>query len=196
MKILFLDAYFEPEMIAYTHLEKDLIEGLTGRGHEIFVVCPTPSRGVSKETREEYKRKLREDLYGGLVHVRRFKAPKEGRNPIGRLIRYVLCNVKTYFIAKKYKDVDVVFANSTPPTQGRLAGLVKRKLSKKRDVRFVFNLQDIFPDSLVNANMTKEGSLIWKIGRKLENKTYKGADCIVTISQSFKENILRRNHLG
>ena len=27
MNILFLDAYYEPESIAYTHLEKDLIDG-------------------------------------------------------------------------------------------------------------------------------------------------------------------------
>ena len=29
MKILFLDAYFEPEQIAFTHLESDLLEKLT-----------------------------------------------------------------------------------------------------------------------------------------------------------------------
>lgn len=27
MNVLFLDAYYEPESVAYTHLEKDLIEG-------------------------------------------------------------------------------------------------------------------------------------------------------------------------
>ena len=32
MKILFLNAYFHPEKIAFTHLEQDLLEGLLLRG--------------------------------------------------------------------------------------------------------------------------------------------------------------------
>ena len=34
--------YFYPENTALTHLEKDLLEALTGAGHEIEVVCPYP----------------------------------------------------------------------------------------------------------------------------------------------------------
>lgn len=55
MNILFLDAYYEPETIAYTHLEKDLIEGLISEGHKINIICPTPTRGINQETREMYK---------------------------------------------------------------------------------------------------------------------------------------------
>ena len=63
-----------------------------------------------------------------------------------------------------------MFSNSTPPTQGAISGIVARKLSKKykKKVSFVYNLQDIFPDSLVNTNLTHNGSVLWKIGRKLE----------------------------
>ena len=38
MNILFLDAYYEPEKIAYTHLERDLIEGLISDGHKIKII--------------------------------------------------------------------------------------------------------------------------------------------------------------
>ena len=58
MNILFLDAYYEPEKIAYTHLERDLIEGLISDGHKIKIICPTPTRGIDKETREKYKNKI------------------------------------------------------------------------------------------------------------------------------------------
>ena len=60
MRILFLDAYFEPEQIAFTHLENDLLEGLVKAGHKVEIVCPTPTRGVSTEIIREYKNKKQE----------------------------------------------------------------------------------------------------------------------------------------
>ncbi len=194
MNILFLDAYYEPEKIAYTHLERDLIEGLISDGHKIKIICPTPTRGIDKETREKYKNQIIEKKYNGSVIVNRFKAPQEGKNPIGRAFRYFWCNFRTYQIALKSKNIDVVFSNSTPPTQGTISGIVAHKLSKKykKKVPFIYNLQDIFPDSLVNSNLTHDGSILWKIGRKLENFTYSHADRIIVISQAFKNNLLAK----
>ena len=194
MNVLFLDAYYEPEKTAYTHLESDLIEGLISDGHKIKIICPTPTRGIDKETREKYKNKMFEEKYNGSVTVSRFKAPQEGKNPIVRAFRYFWCNFRTYQIALKNKNIDVVFSNSTPTTQGAISGIVARKLSKKykKKVPFVYNLQDIFPDSLVNSNLTYDGSILWKIGRKLENFTYRHADKIILISQEFKRNVLAK----
>lgn len=194
MNILFLDAYYEPEKIAFTHLERDLIEGLISSGHKIKVICPTPTRGIDRETRERYKNKIFEEKYNGSVVVNRFRAPQEGKNPIVRAIRYFWCNFRTYQIAIKNKDIDIVFSNSTPPTQGAIGGIVARKLSKRKGkkVPFIYNLQDIFPDSLVNSNLSKKGSALWKIGRKLEDFTYQYADKIILISQGFKKNVLAK----
>lgn len=194
MNILFLDAYYEPETIAYTHLERDLIEGLISDGHKIDIICPIPTRGIDKKTREKYKNKKLEKKYNGFVTVKRFMAPQEGKNPLGRAFRYFWCNLRTYQIAVKNKDIDIVFSNSTPPTQGALSALVARRLSKKtgKKVPFLYNLQDIFPDSLVNSNLTHKDSILWKIGRKLENFTYRHADKIIVISQSFKKNLLAK----
>lgn len=188
MNILFLDAYFEPEQIAFTHLEHDLLEGLVNAGHEVYVVCPTPTRGVSKEVAEEYSKKKEEDLYGGHVHVRRFSAPQEGKNPILRAFRYFWCNLRTYQIGRKTKRIDAVFSNSTPPTQGLIAG----KVAKKLKVPFIYSLQDVFPDSLVNTGMTTAGSLIWKIGRKIEDKTYRLAARIIVIGESIEKNLTKK----
>ena len=187
MTILFLDAYFEPENTSYTHLESDLLDCLTKAGHKIQIVCPTPTRGVTDEIRHEYKAKKIESRKNG-ISVCRFSAPAEGKNPFVRAFRYFWCNFRTLRLGKKCKDTDIVFSNSTPPTQGFIAAKVARKLN----VPFVYNLQDIFPDSLVNAGMTKKGSLLYKIGRKIENYTYKNADKIIVIGESFKENIMEK----
>jgi glycosyltransferase involved in cell wall biosynthesis len=65
-------------------------------------------------------------------------------------------------------------------------------LKKFKKYKIVYSLQDIFPDSLVNAKMTKKGSLIWKIGRWVENITYNAADKIIVISEDFKKNIMEK----
>lgn len=186
MNILFLDAYHEPEKIAYSHLEKDLIEMLVSKEHRISVICPTPTRSITGEERKKYRKIKHEIKYGGSVEIKRFWAWQEGKNIIMRALRYLWCNIRTYQYAVRCNDIDLIFSNSTPPTQGLLATLVKKKLK----VPFVYNLQDIFPDSLVNSKMTKEGSIVWKIGRMIENYSYKHADRIITISEDFKRNLM------
>jgi glycosyltransferase involved in cell wall biosynthesis len=186
MRILFVNAYFFPEKIAFSHLEKDLIEGLIEAGYDIEVICPTPTRNVSVEVYKHYKSIKSEILYNGKVHVRRFSAPREKNNPLLRAIRYLWCNFREYQIGKHYKNIDAVFAVSTPPTQGLLAG----KLSKKLKCPFIYSLQDVFPDSLVTTGLAKKGSLLWYIGSQIERKTYGYAKRIIVISESFRRNLI------
>ena len=188
MKILFLDAYFEPEQISSTHLENDLLEALIRAGHDVFVICPTPTRGISAETAKKYRRIRKEVLYNGHVHVTRFLAPAEGRNPLIRAFRYFWCNIRTYQMGSRMKDCDLIYCDSTPPTQGWVAGKVARKQKKP----FVFSLQDVFPDSLVTAGLTNEGSLLWRLGRRIEDKTYERCDRIIVISEAIKQNLLQK----
>lgn len=194
MKILVIDAYFYPELTSFSHLEEDLLQGLANAGHSVTVICPTPTRGIDKDTAKKYFRIRSETLYGGNVNVKRFGVPREGKSPILRALRYCLCNFKAYKAAIKIKDVDLVFSNSTPPTQGKTCVKIAKKLSRKykRHVPFIYNLQDVFPDSLVSTGLTKKGSLLWKLGRKVEDKTYKGADKIIVISEDFKRNIMAK----
>lgn len=188
MNILFLNAYFYPENIAFTHLENDLIEGFIAAGHEITVVCPVPTRGISKETAQQYRSIKKEDLYNGKVHVIRFWAPQEGRNPIIRAFRYFWCNLREYQIGVKQKHADVIFAGSTPPTQGYMSGCIGKRLK----CPVVYAVHDVFPDSLVTTGLTAEGSLIWKIGRILEKMTYKKCQKLIVISDSIARNLLRK----
>ena len=188
MRILFLNAYFEPEQIASTHLEKDLIEAIVKDGHDICVICPTPTRGVSKATIKEYRRIRSEVRYDGHVRVTRFWAPTEGKNPLIRAFRYFWCNYRTYQIGKKMKQCDLVYCDSTPPTQGWIAGKVAGKLKTP----LAYSLQDIFPDSLASAGLTNEGSLLWNLGRRIENQTYKHCNRIIVISDAMKRNLLQK----
>jgi glycosyltransferase involved in cell wall biosynthesis len=194
MKVLSFNAYYTPEFAASLFLEEDIAEGFAKAGLENEMYVPTPSRGVSDEVREEYKSKKEEFFFDNKLRVVRYDLMKEGKNPFLRALRYFLQNYKQYKCGTHAKDIDVIFCGSTPPTQGLMAGYVKKKLCKKykKYVPFVYNLQDVFPDSLVGTGLAKKGGLLWKIGRKVEDKTYKNADKILVISQDFKRNLLEK----
>ena len=194
MNILNLTAYFLPERISSTDLDLSILAGFAEAGFATKVLAPLPTRGVDDETRKRYQNSPDEIRDGGKTIVHRFRLLREGKNPILRALRYLLSNLRQYRLGKKETDTDLIFVDSTPPTQGFLAARLKKKLSKKtgREVKFLYELQDIFPDSLVNAGLAKEGSLLWKIGRKIETYTYAHADRIVVISEGFKKNLLQK----
>ena len=103
-------------------------------------------------------------------------------------MRYALCCGMQLYYGLKAKNCDVIFAPSTPPIQGVMVAIIK----KFKHIPFVYNLQDIFPDSLVGTSLAQKGGLLWKIGRVIENFTYKHADKIIVISEDFKKNIMAK----
>ena len=184
MNILFINAYFLPETIAFTHLEQDIIDALLTAGHKVEVICPTPSRGMADGEIAKYKKIKTENLRG--VSVRRFSAPRERSSAVFRALRYFWCNFREYRIAKTCREADAVFAVSTPPTQGLTAG----KAAKKLGVPFVYSVQDLFPDSLVSSGLAQKDSFLYKRGEKTARKTYALCDKIIVISNSFKRGVL------
>ncbi len=192
MKILYLPAYFSPESAASSYIGNNRNQAFADAGFEMMVYTPIPTRGVTAEVRKEYKKyKRQEKLYNGKMTVHRFSLMAEGRNPLMRAFRYSLQCLRQFWWAAFSKEAcscDVMFISSTPPIQGAMAALVK-KFNKKP---IVYNLQDIFPDSLVGTGLAKKDGFLWKIGRVIENFTYRHADKIIVISEDFKRNILAK----
>ncbi|MEO4877900.1 glycosyltransferase family 4 protein [Bacteroides thetaiotaomicron] len=165
------------------------VEAFANAGFDVEMHVPTPTRGVTKEVRENYKRnKTKEMMFNNKVYVHRFPLYGEGQNPILRALRYALCCGMQLYYGLKAKNCDVIFAPSTPPIQGVMVAIIK----KFKHIPFVYNLQDIFPDSLVGTSLAQKGGLLWKIGRVIENFTYKHADKIIVISEDFKKNIMAK----
>ena len=192
MKILYLNAYFYPEDLASSYLGHNVREALAKSDSSIVLFAPTPSRGVSKEMRKEYSSsKKREIWYDGKMSINRFSLFAEANNPLLRAFRYVLVALKLFNRAvfnKSAKSCDVMVIPSTPPIMGLISGWAK----KINHIPIIYLLQDVFPVSLVGTGMTYKGSLLWKIGRWIENYTYKNADKIIVISHDFKKNIMMK----
>ncbi|MBO5454662.1 MAG: glycosyltransferase family 4 protein [Clostridia bacterium] len=190
MRLLTLNSYCFPEVTAASHLSKDLQEAyVKDKDITLEIYTPYPSRGVTDEVRREYiKDKKNETLHDGKMIIHRYPLMKEGKGTIQRFLRYMLLICKKTYYGLKAKDCDVLFTSSTPPVNGIMMCILK----KFKKYKIVYNLQDIFPDSMCVAGMTKKGSLLWKIGRFVENKTYKAADKILVISEDFKKNIMQK----
>lgn len=188
MKLLLLTPYFNPEQMASTHLDNNRYEAFAEAGIKMELYTPMPTRGISEAVRAEYKNRKREESYHDMMSVYRFSMHGERKNPILRALRYIFCSIKQFYYGTKAKDIDLIYLVSTPPIQGFLGGILK----KIKKVPFVYNLQDIFPDSLVGTGLARKKGLIWQVGRVIEDFTYKHADKIIVISEDFKRNIMAK----
>lgn len=188
MKVLQLTGYFLPEKAASIYLLENRLEAFANEGFDMVIHASRPTRGLSDEEYAEYKNKEEEMMYDGKLRVHRFAMYREGKNPVLRAMRYSFNWIIQLWYGLTEKNVDCVYLESTPPIQGLLGSLLKIF----RNIPFVYCLQDIFPDSLAGTSLAKRGGLLWKIGRVIEDFTYKHADKIIVISEDFKKNIMAK----
>lgn len=183
MKAIFPCSYYLPETAASLYITDNIVHACADKGIEVDLYTPSPTRNVPDGSLWERE----ERQMDGKLRIHRFHLYGEGKNPMLRALRYFLGEfiLLHYCIWKKY---DVAFVDSTPPIQGLKMPLIKWLKRKPT----IYNVQDIFPDSLVGTGLTHEGSLIWKIGRIVEKITYRYADKIIVISEDFKKNIMAK----
>ena len=177
-----------PEKAASIYLVENRLEAFADEGFDVVIYASRPTRGLSDEEYAEYKHKKIEMMYDGKLCVHRFAMFREGKNPILRALRYSLNWIIQLGYGLVEKNVDCLYLESTPPIQGLLGAFI----NIFKGTPFVYCLQDIFPDSLAGTGLAKKGSILWKIGRVIENFTYKHADKIIVISEDFKKNIMAK----
>jgi glycosyltransferase involved in cell wall biosynthesis len=187
MKVLALSAYYEPEIAASMYIPVNLYADMTAAGIHVTVIAPLPTRGVSEETRRQYAQRKVETKFDGRLTIHRFWMFREGKHPLWRALRYLLLNI-VFIIKALSLRADVIFVQSTPPTQGAMAAVI----SRLKGIPFVYNIQDVFPDSLVAAGLSNQGSLLWRIGCALADYSYQGASKIIVISDTLRSNLLAR----
>ncbi|MBO7416010.1 MAG: glycosyltransferase family 4 protein [Bacteroidaceae bacterium] len=183
MRILIPFSYYHPEQCAGLFVIDDMTAEAARQGISSLITVPTPTRNVepgAKWSRDE-------SSYDGKVKIHRFCMFKEGKNPVLRALRYVLCEIVQlhYMLWKKY---DVAFIDSTPPIQGLKLPVVR--LLRKKPI--VYNAQDLFPETLSGAGLAKSGGLLWKIGLWVSKVTFRNSDKIIAISEDIKRGIVAR----
>lgn len=183
MKILIPFSYYHPEQCAGLFVIDDMTEIAAREGIESQITVPTPTRNVSADAKWEWD----ETFWDGKVKVHRFHMYGEGKNPVLRALRYFFCEiVQLHYML--WKDYDVAFIDSTPPIQGLKLPIVR--LFRKKP--FVYNAQDLFPETLSGTGLANQGGILWKIGMWVSNVTFSNSDKIIAISKDIKRSMVAR----
>lgn len=183
MKILIPFSYYHPEQCAGLFVIDDMTEVAAREGIESLITVPTPTRNVPADAKWERN----EILCDGKVKVHRFHMYGEGKNPVLRAFRYLLCEIiQLHYML--WKDYDVAFIDSTPPIQGLKLPVVK--LFRKKP--FVYDAQDLFPETLSGTGLANQGGLLWKFGMWVSNVTFRNSDKIIAISNDIKNSMVAR----
>lgn len=186
MRVLIPFSYYYPEHCAGLFVVDDTMHALAELGIESTLYVPTPTRNVPADARWETD----EYQCEGKIHIHRFPMFQEGKNPVMRALRYFFC--ECYYLYRMLVDqYDVAFIDSTPPIQGLKLPLVKLFRNKK----FVYNAQDLFPDTLSGTGLAKKGGLFYKIGLLVANITFRYSDRIIAISNDIKKNLVSEKHV-
>ena len=85
----------------------------------------------------------------------------------------------------KVKDVDLVFATSTPLTVGYIA----MRLKKKCGWPYVFEVRDLWPEFPIQIGAIKN-KLVIKYLRGLERKIYKNSEFVVALSPGMQDGVI------
>ena len=181
MKIIYFHQYFNtPEMSGGTR-SYEMARRLVAAGHEVHMIT-----SWVKETDQS-------DWYMTIesgIHVHWF--PNYYNNKMSYLDRIKAFFRFAFHAAKKgksFKNVDVVFATSTPLT----IALPAVSTAKKLNVPMVFEVRDLWPE-LPIAMGALNNPILQKVAHGLERWAYKNSKAIVALSPGMKEGIVKTGY--
>jgi len=124
------------------------------------------------------------------THHRRFRlvwVPKHHGGRIARILGWVIYAIEAFAITVTRRNVDVVYGSS-PQLLAPLAGLVAARL---RRARFVLEVRDLWPESIVAAGMMRSGSTLHRVLSRLERLLVTSADAIVAVTPGWEEHFAK-----
>ena len=184
LHVLFLTDNFPPESNAPAVRTFEHAREWVRRGHRVTVVtgCPNfPEGRVYPGYRNRWYARERTDGID-VVRVKTFLAANAGF--LARILDYLSFMVAGFAGALVQRRPDVVVATSPQffcAVAGRLAALARRR-------PFVLEIRDLWPASIVAVGAMRESAFIRAMER-VERWLYRGADAIVVVTRSFRDEI-------
>ena len=128
----------------------------------------------------------REKLDGiDVIRVKTYLAPNAGF--ARRTLNYLFFMIMAVTAAVRVPRFDVVIATS-PQFFCAMAGYLVSRLRRRP---FIFELRDLWPETIVTVEAIKPGPVIYLLD-KLASFLYHEASLIVPVTDAFKENLLKR----
>jgi len=188
MRILFLTHYFTPEVNAPAARTHEHCREWVAAGHEVHVVTGIPSHPAGKPFPGYSRCWYRHELIDG-IHVHRvwtFLAANRGF--VARTINYLSFAVSGAWRAWRLGAFDVAVGTS-PQFFCAVATWI---IARLRSLPWVFELRDLWPDSIAAVGALKRRSLLMRLLERLELRLYRDASAVACLTRSFMRVLAAR----
>lgn len=184
MRVLILSQYYKPEPIPKP---SELAEYLRDKGHAVSVVTGFPNY-PSGILYPGFKLSLvGREILDGIPIARTYEFPYHGMNSLGRVLNYLSFMITAPLGSLFLPKCDVMYVWHPPLTIGVAAWLIARI----RGIPFVYDVQDIWPESIVLSGMIKS-RLVIRILSMFERFVYSQADHILVVTNGARDNLLEK----
>jgi colanic acid biosynthesis glycosyl transferase WcaI len=189
--------YYPPEVGAPQNRLHELAIGLIRQGIQVTVLTAMPSYPRGR-IYDGYKGLLQEESLDDVRVIRTAIYPTQSAGMLRRLFSYFSFILSSIIIGGwQIGKADFVLTESPPLFLG-VAGVV---LSRWKRAHWIFNISDLWPESVVELGIVSRESPSYKLSSALEKFLYKRAWVVTGQSRTILENIqkrfpgLRVNHL-
>jgi colanic acid biosynthesis glycosyl transferase WcaI len=190
MKILYVSQYFPPEMGAPAARAAELSRHWAQIGHQVTILTGFPNHPtgvVPDEWRSRLHRMRYTETVDGVQVVRTWLWPLPNRKAHERIRNYASFCVSAGITGLGLHKPDVIIATS-PQLLCALSGWW---LAWWKRVPFVFEVRDLWPESLAAVGAGSEGSLLHRTLGAIAGFLYRRADRIVVVAPAFKDHLMR-----
>ena len=190
MNILYVSQYFPPEMGAPAGRAADLSRLWVEDGHEVTVLTGFPNHPtgvVPPEYRRKFRRLVTRDDHHGVNVVRTWLLPFPNRKAYERMLNYSSFCISSATTGIFLDKPDVVIASSPQ----LLVGLSGWWLARCNGVPFVFEVRDLWPESLSAVGMRSSNSPLHRSLAKIAGFLYRSCDRLVVVTPAFKEYLIQ-----
>jgi len=157
-------------------------------GHDVQVLTGYPSYPYGKIYKGYEQKFFYREILEGVEVIRVPIYPNQGNRAFGRVLNYMsfaLTAIMFGIWRVRRPDVVFVYHGALP------VGMPAIFLKFFRRVPFVYDINDLWPDTLVATNMLRNKYLLGFIN-KWCNLTYRCADHITVLSKGFKDKLIER----
>jgi glycosyltransferase involved in cell wall biosynthesis len=160
-------------------------------GHDVTVLTGFPNHpdGVIRpEYRKNFRRMIFRERVRDVNVVRTWLLPVPNRRPLERMLNYSSFFASSLITGSFLNAPDAVIASSPQ----LLVGLAGWWIARLNRVPFVFEVRDLWPESLVAVGVGNANSALHRGLAKIARFLYRNADHIVVVTPAFREFLISR----